>query len=92
MATMEATGAAMAAAVETEPKPKRKWLERQPRWSLGICVAGVTGIATWMLSQSVGIGLFSSLAFGSLAAFALIGTSKDPDGPAFDKDNSDLGD
>lgn len=71
-----------------ETKSRRKWLKRQPRWSLGICVAGVTGIATWMLLQNIGAGIFSALAFGSLAAFALIGTSKDPDGPAFDEDNS----
>lgn len=68
------------------------WLKRPPRWSLGICVAGVTGIATWMLSQSMGAGLVAAAGFGSLAAFALIGTSKDPDGPAFDEDNSDWGD
>jgi hypothetical protein len=84
MAAMEAT------AVEAT-EPKRKYLKRQPRWSLGICVAGIAGIATWMLSHSIGIGLFAGVAFGSLAAFALIGTSKNPDGPAFDEDNSDLG-
>lgn len=82
----------MAAAVETELKLKRKWLKRQPRWSLGICLGGVLGIATGMLLQNVWSGIFAGLGFGSLAAFALIGTSKDPDGPAFDEDNSDLGD
>jgi hypothetical protein len=80
----------MGATVEG-PETKRIFLKRPPRWSLGICVAGVTGIATWMLTQSIGVGLFAAVGFGSLAAFALIGTSKDPDGPAFDEDDSDLG-
>lgn len=75
-----------------ERRPNRKWLKRQPRWSLGICLGGVLGIATGMLLQNVWSGLFAGLGFGSLAAFALIGTSKDPEGPAFDEDNMNSGD